>query len=95
MSAESSPKLGWLRIGVENETPLEEIDGLIQKVADYKLEGVIYIPGNYSQMGTVIEASIEAVGLRDLELLEELSLEEKIERDEINRLYHEFEFDEI
>jgi hypothetical protein len=95
MNPEQSPKPGWLRIGVENEISIEKIDNLVQKVAEYKLEGVIYSPGDYTEMGTIIEASMKAIRFRDLKPREELSPEEQIIRDEIEELYHEFEFDEI
>lgn len=95
MNPENSLRLGWLRIGIPNETPVDQIDELIQEVAEYKLEGVVYTSGDFEEMGTIIEASLKTTGLKDLKPGEELTPEELELRNRIDEMFHDFEFDEF
>lgn len=95
MSAENPLRPGWLRIGLPNDTTDEEVDGLVFEVADYKLEEAVYISGDYTRIGTIIEASVMSRGFRILRPDEELSRFEIDERERINDMYHDFEYDQI
>lgn len=91
---EGSPRLGWLRVGIPNETPDDQVEGAARAVAEYHYEGVKFEPGDYVHVGTIVELRLSVTGLRDLKPIEELTAEELEERIRMEDAYHDFEFDE-
>ena len=91
---EGPPRLGWLRVGLPNETPEDQIEESARRVAEYFLEGVQVKPGDFIAVGTIVELSLSITGIRDLRPREELTPEELAERIRMEDAYHEFEPDE-
>ncbi len=93
MSAENQQRLGWLGIVIPNETPDEDVNGLVFEVADYILEEVAYKSDDFTRVGTLVEATLMATGFRDLAPKESLDAVQKSERERIDEMKPDFEFD--
>lgn len=94
MSAENPSQLGWLKIIIPNKTLQDHVDGLVFDAADHLLEEVSYVSGDFTRVGTIVEASLMAKGKRILEPIDSLNPAQKIERDRIESMFPDFEFDE-
>lgn len=95
-NSEGGPKPGWLRFGVPNDATDEQVEAFSPVVAAYFLEGVIFDPmTGIERNGTVVELSLRFTAIRELEPYDGLTPDGQEERDDMEFVLHDIEFDKI